>query len=69
MINGRIIIDVKIDRCKNNRESWSTKKVGEHISSAFSVSTISAFKSIENKNIVYGGKDLWIFERAHNGDI
>ena len=55
MINGRIIIDVKIDGCKNNPESWSTTKVGEHISSDFSMSAI--FKSIENKHDVHRSKD------------
>ena len=55
MINGRIKIDVKIDGCKNNPESWSTTKVGEHISSDFSMSTI--FKSIENKHYVNRRKD------------
>ena len=55
MINGRIKIDVKIDGCKNNPESWSTTKVGEHISSDFSMSTI--FKSIENKHYVNRSKD------------
>ena len=57
MINGRIIIDVKIDGCQSNLESWSTTKVGEHILSAFSMSAISTFKSIENKHNVYVGKD------------
>ena len=39
----------KIDRCNNNLEDLSTAKVGEHISSGFSMSTISPFESIENK--------------------
>ena len=33
------------------------EKLGEHISSGFSVSTISPFKTIENKHNVYLGKD------------
>ena len=32
-------------------------KVSEHISSDFSMSTISSFRSIENKDDVYRGKD------------
>ena len=31
-------------------------KAGEHIPSGFSMSTISSFKTIENKNNVYRGK-------------
>ena len=37
----------KTDGCKNNLEKSSTTKVGEHIPSSSSVSTISTFKSIE----------------------
>ena len=44
----------KIDGCKN---SSSTKRVSEHIPSGFSMSTISSFRSIENKHDVYRGKD------------
>ena len=47
----------KIDGCKNNPEKSSTTKVGEHIPSGFSVSTISSFKCIENKHDVCRGKD------------
>ena len=43
-----------IDGCKN---SSSTKRVSEHIASVFSMSTISSFRSIENKHDVYRGKD------------
>ena len=35
----------------------SQQKVGEHIPSRFSMSTISSFKNIENMNDVYRGKD------------
>ena len=35
-------------RCKNNPENSSTTKVGKHIPSGFSMSTISSFKSSEN---------------------
>ena len=47
----------KINRCKNNPENSITTKVGEHIPSDFSMSTISSFTSIENKHDVYRGKD------------
>ena len=47
----------KIDGCKNNSENSSTSKVGEHVPSGLSMSTISSFKSIENKDDVYRGKD------------
>ena len=43
----------KIDECKNNPENSQTTKVSEHILSGFSMSTISSFKSIENKHNVY----------------
>ena len=39
----------KIDGCKNNPENSSTTKVSEHIPSGFSMSKISSFRSIENK--------------------
>ena len=44
-------MDVKISW---NLSKW---KVSEHIPSRFSMSTISSFKSIENKHDVYSGKD------------
>ena len=37
----------KTDGCKNNPENWFTTKVSEHISSAFSMSTISSLRSIQ----------------------
>ena len=43
----------KIDGSKNNPENSSTTKVSEHIPSGFSMSTISSFRSIENKHDVY----------------
>ena len=46
----------KIDRCYNNPENSFTTKVGEYIQSSFSMSTISSFKSIENKHDVWRGK-------------
>ena len=38
-------------------EKLSTTKTIEHILSDFSMSTISSFKSIENKHDIYRGKD------------
>ena len=46
----------KIGRCKNNLENSFTTKVAEHIQSV-SMSKISSFKSTENQNDVYRGKD------------
>ena len=46
-----------IDGCKNNPEISSTTKVSEYILSGFSMSIISPFKNIENKNELYGSKD------------
>ena len=48
----------KIDGCKNNPENSSTTKVGKHIPSAFSMSAITSFKSIENKHDIYKSKDF-----------
>ena len=47
----------KIDGCTNNPENSSTTKVTKHIPSGFSTSTISLFRSTENKHDVYRGKD------------
>ena len=47
----------KIDGCKNNLKNSSTTKVSRHIKSGFSMSTVSSFKSIEDKHDVYRGKD------------
>ena len=47
----------KIGGCKNNPENSSTTKVSKHIPSGFSISTISSFRSTENKHDVYRGKD------------
>ena len=46
-----------IDRCKNNPENSSSKNVVQHTSSGFSMSTISSFKSTENKHDVYRDKE------------
>ena len=42
----------KIYGCKNNPQKSSTTKAHKHIPSAFSLSTISSFRSIENKHHV-----------------
>ena len=47
----------KIDGCKNNPENSSTTKVGEHIPSGLSMSSILSFKTIEYKHDVYRGED------------
>ena len=47
----------KIDRFKTNPENSFTTKVGKHIPSDFSMSTISSFESIGNNHDVYRGKD------------
>ena len=39
----------KTDRCKNDPENSSTTKVSKHIPSGFSLSTISSFRRVENK--------------------
>ena len=44
----------KIYGCKNN---CGNKQGSKHITSGFSKSTISSFRSIENKHGVYRGKD------------
>ena len=48
----------KIDGCKNNSAVLFTRKAGKDIPSGFSVSTISLFRSIENKHDLYRGKHL-----------
>ena len=47
----------KIAKCKNNPEQLSATKVGKHVPTDFSMSTISSFKYIDNKHDVYRGKD------------
>ena len=39
----------KIDRCKDNPENSSTT-LSEHVPSGFPMTTISSFKSMENKH-------------------
>ena len=47
----------KIGGCKNNPKNSSTAKVSKHIPSGFSMSTISSFRSVQNKHDVYRDKD------------
>ena len=47
----------KIHKCKNNPENSSTTKIREHNPSGSSMSIIYSFRSIDNKNDVYRGKD------------
>ena len=51
----------------------STAKVGEHISSGFSMSAVSSFKSLEKMHNVYRGKDYMKkfceFSRGHTMEI
>ena len=47
----------KIDGDINNPGKSSTAKVSQHMSSAFSMSTISSFKEIKYKYGVYKSKD------------
>ena len=46
-----------IDGCANNQEKSSTTKLGEHIPSGHSISTIWAFGNIENKHTLYNGEN------------
>ena len=46
----------KINGRECNPTNPSTAKIGKHILSGFSMSTISSFKSMENKYDVYRGK-------------
>ena len=47
----------KTDGCKNNPQNSFTIKIGKHIPLGVSISSISSFKSIENKHDVYRGND------------
>ena len=46
----------KTDGCRHNHENSYTSKVSEQIPSGFLMSTISYFRSIENKHDMYKGK-------------
>ena len=47
----------KTDGCQSNPKNSSSTKVNKHIPTDFSMSTISSFRSMENKHDVYRGKD------------
>ena len=47
----------KRDGCENNPEKSSTSKIGEHIHCGYSMSAISVFDHIEDKDTLYRGKD------------
>ena len=47
----------KINGSKNNPENSSTTKLSRHIPSNFSMSTTPSFRIIENKYVLYRGKD------------
>ena len=47
----------KVHGCKNNPENSSTTKISENIPSGFLMSTISSFRSTENKHVVCRGKE------------
>ena len=47
----------KIDGRANNPENSSTTKIGDLIPCEYSTSKISAFDHIDNKHILYPGKD------------
>ena len=47
----------KIDEYTNNPENSPTTKIGDHVPCGYSMSTIWAFDSIENKHTLYRGED------------
>ena len=55
----------KIDGYKNNPENSFTTILGEHILSGLSVSTISSFKNIENKDGAYRGLYETLIQRLY----
>ena len=46
--------------CKIISEKSSTRKVGEHILSGFSMSTIPSIKDIENQHDIKRGKEFFL---------
>ena len=54
----------KIDGCKTNPENSFTTKVGEHIPSGFSMSTISSFKKWKISMMYIEVKILWNFHQS-----
>ena len=57
LIKHNLLFIKKIDGCKNNPQNSFTAKVSKNIPSGFSMSTISSFRSVENKHDVYRAKD------------
>ena len=47
----------KTDGCANNPKNFLTTKIGEHISSRYSMPTIWAFDHVESKHTLYRRKD------------
>ena len=47
----------KIDRCANNPDNSSTRKIGEYIPCGYSMSTVWTFDNIENKHTLYCRED------------
>ena len=47
----------KIDGCANNPEKSSTTKIGKHVPCGYSVSTLLAFDTIEDKSSLYLEED------------
>ena len=54
----------KLDECASNLQNSSTRKISEHISCRYSISTIWAFDNIENSHTLYRGEDLHFFKRT-----
>ena len=48
---------IKIDGCANNPDNDSTTEIVDLIPCGYSISRISAFDHIENKDTLYRGKD------------
>ena len=54
--NMELLIE-KIDKCANNLENFSTRKIEEHIPCGNSISTIWEFNNTENDGALYCGED------------
>ena len=52
-----LIFNFLKNKCAKIPENSLTTKIGEHIPCEYSMSTIWAFDHIENKHILYRGKD------------
>ena len=49
---------LKIGGCAFNPKKSSTTKIGDHIPGGYSMPTVWGFDHMENKHILYRGKDL-----------